>query len=412
VDFSKPPKSVTRMQLFQLKDGSTLPKKSIWWLLGVAAIALYSVYGWKVHNGQVGADFIWRVTEARYFAAKINPFDVFTGAIPEVPAYGAKAAAYSFSSYYFVNALLKITTNPVTLLYLYSAVDVLALLGGIYLVHKMSCAQTVWPLIFTLSTLLGSIFYWQHVYFLNYTLIATFGLIVLIYGDWKKKNALIIFGLLALSLKPTLAIPAVAYLIVRGRVKALLLCLVLYSAVLALASQRLGESPRELLQQLNLTHQIFSLDKGYIYSEGIFIPLRKLLGINFNIFIIGVCFLILLILRKLLTDPLQAMLIVIALSILLFYNQTHAWIMAYPVLIYAAANFQRKKSYIIAMIILVGFFITPRLLSLFPDDLKIMFATMHNFVRFGSLFVLVLFFITSRQISCPVAALKREDQIA
>jgi hypothetical protein len=86
--------------------------------------------------------------------------------------------------------------------------------------------------------------------------------------------------------------------------------------------------------------------------------------------------------------------------------------MAYPVLIYAAANLQRKKSYIIAMIVLVGFFIIPRLLSLFPDDLKIMFATMHNFVRFGSLFVLVLFFITSRQISCSVAALKREDQIA
>ena len=86
----------------------------------------------------MGADFFLRITEAKYFLAGINPYDVFMDLKPVVDAYGPKPAAYSFFSYFFAGLLTKITISPQAQLFIFLCLDYLALLVGMALVIKMN----------------------------------------------------------------------------------------------------------------------------------------------------------------------------------------------------------------------------------------------------------------------------------
>ena len=55
-----------------------------------------AIYLYKFYLHAIGADLLWRITEAKYFLARINPYDVFTGVIPVISEFGAKPAIYSF----------------------------------------------------------------------------------------------------------------------------------------------------------------------------------------------------------------------------------------------------------------------------------------------------------------------------
>ena len=86
----------------------------------------------------MGADFFLRITEAKYFLARINPYDVFMDLKPIVDAYGPKPAAYSFFSYFFAGLLTKITTSLQVQLFIFLCLDYLALVLGIVLFIKMN----------------------------------------------------------------------------------------------------------------------------------------------------------------------------------------------------------------------------------------------------------------------------------
>ena len=47
-----------------------------------------AIYLYKYQLQEMGADFFLRITEAKYFLARINPYDVFMDLKPIVDAYG------------------------------------------------------------------------------------------------------------------------------------------------------------------------------------------------------------------------------------------------------------------------------------------------------------------------------------
>jgi hypothetical protein len=85
------------------------------WLRATKLIFLLplAIYLYKYQLQEMGADFFLRITEAKYFLAGINPYDVFMDFKPVVDAYGPKPAAYSFFSYFLQTSSLLITHNIV-----------------------------------------------------------------------------------------------------------------------------------------------------------------------------------------------------------------------------------------------------------------------------------------------------------
>jgi hypothetical protein len=388
-------------------------KLKINWL-GFAQILLFcapfAIYLQKYQAHAIGADFLLRITEARYFLAGINPYDVFMGLEPIISAYGPKPAAYSFFSYFFAGLFTKISSNQQTQLLIFICLDFAVLVAGIGLVNKMTQSfltnnpllaqppQKNWVLMFVLVC---STYFWQHVYFLNYTLLSVLGLLFVILGLSKKLTLLPLLGMALIGLRPSLAIPVFVFLIVGKHFKLLALASLEYFCVLGLASVKLQVNPIELIKQLSEVQRYFSDNLGYHHAEGILLILKTQLGSYVTVVSTLIVALILFAYRKNLANPLVSIILIISCSVSLFYTQVHAWVSVYPVLLIAlaSATFRGeagKRFWGISntvVLILIAFVILPRLSSYIAEEHRYYYLVVQNLVRFGALWWCAIYLI-------------------
>lgn len=369
-----------------------------WYLLAYAGIFCLplAIYLYKYNLHQIGADFLVRIAEAKYFLARINPYEVFVGVKPVISVYGPEPAVYSFFSYLFAAAITKISNVSQIQLLIFIFVDFCSLVLGILLLNNISVPNThnkiellqqAAKLIFVL---VFSTFFWQHVYFLNYTLVSVFGLILLLYGISQKSCVVPLIGMALIGLRPSLTIPVFMYLFFGKHWKILCLSVIEFLGVLLLAAWRLNESPLELLKQLAEIQKHFSQDLGYYHAEGAFSILQPLLGPYLTILSIATACLIMIRHRKHLTNPLVAIVLISACSVSFFYTQTHAWIGVYPILLIALLDAAKRKTFDLAVLILFGWLVIPRLSSYIPEVYRYDYVVIHNVFRFGALWYAIL----------------------
>jgi hypothetical protein len=318
---------------------------------------------------------------------------------PIVDAYGPKPAAYSFFSYFFAGLLTKITTSLQVQLFIFLCLDYLTLALGIVLVIKMNdqlaynsnrpASLHSRVLILTL-VLVCSTFFWQHVYFLNYTLISTFGLLLLIYGLSKNGLILPLLGMGLIGLRPSLAIPVFLFLAVNQRWRILSLSIAGYLLVLLLSSWRLDANPLELVKQLGDIQRHFSDNLSYYHAEGLLLSLKPFVGTQLTVAAAIITGLVMVRYRKHLSNPLVSILLITACSVSLFYTQVHAWISIYPILLVALSPSVKSKHSIIIIATLIGFLVIPRLSGQIPEEYRYLYIVAHNLVRFGALWYCVI----------------------
>ena len=190
-----------------------------------------------------------RVWEAKYFLLRINPYDVFIGDVPRKEGFGT-SNAYSWFSYYF-GALISVIDSAKGQKALYAVLDMALLFGGIRLTEKLCGGSHHHHAPIVIDILLCSVFFWQHVYFLNYNVIAIFGLILVFWGIERPDIRSSVAGMVIIGVKPTLAIPAIICLIMTGRWHILIYSGVIYTMTLLMAAYWVGTSPIDLVLQLN-----------------------------------------------------------------------------------------------------------------------------------------------------------------
>jgi len=363
---------------------------------------LFAIYLHKFHAHAIGADFLLRVTEARYFLAGINPYNVFMGIEPIINAYGPTPAAYSFFSYFFAGLFAKITSIQQTQLFIFICLDFASLVAGVLLVNKMTQSFLTGSLTSAQQSsknwglalvLVCSTYFWQHVYFLNYTLLSVFGLLLVIQGLHKKLMLLPLLGMALIGLRPSLAIPVFVYLVVGKHFKLLALAGLEYFCVLLLAAVILQTNPIDLIKQLSEIQRYFSDNLSYYHAEGILLILKTQLGSSLTIASILIVGLAMLIYRKHLANPLVSLVLIITCSVSLFYTQVHAWVSVYPILLIALAGVSNsadtsKKIFFVPkllLLVLIGFLIIPRLSGYVADEYRYHYLVAQNLIRFGAL---------------------------
>jgi hypothetical protein len=372
--------------------------KKNWYLLAYFVIFCTPliIYLYKYNLHQIGADFLVRVAEAKYFLARINPYDVFVGVKPLVSVYGPEPAVYSFFSYLFAAALTKISNVSQIQLLIFILIDFGSLMLGALLLNKMIRSKThnktdpLQQIAKLMLVLICSTFFWQHVYFLNYTLIAVFGLILLIYGLANKSCLVPLIGMALIGLRPSLAIPVFLYLFFGKHWKILGLSIFEYLGVLSFASWRLNTGPVELLKQLAEIQSHFSQNLGYFHAEGAFSILQPLLGPYLTVLSTLTVCLIIIRYRRSLSNPLVAIVLISACSVSFFYTQVHGWISVYPILLIALFDAANRRKLDPIVLILIGWLIIPRLSSFVPEMYRYDYVVIQNVCRFGALWYAVL----------------------
>jgi hypothetical protein len=369
--------------------------------------ALFSIYLYKYQAHQIGADFLLRMTEARYFLAAINPYDVFMGIKPIISVYGPTPAVYSFFSYFFAGIFTRVTSDEQTQLLLFICLDFAALVAGVLLVNKMisSCLAQPSDLVSQLSkswvlmlVLVCSTYFWQHVYFLNYTLLSIFGLLMVLWGLHKNLTLVPLVGMALIGLRPSLAIPVFVYLAVSKHWKLLSLAALEYLCVLLAASTKLQANPIDLVKQLSEVQRYFSDNLSYYHAEGILLIIKTQLGSYLTIVSTVVVAIIMIAYRKHLTNPLISLSLIITSSVSLFYTQVHAWISIYPILLIALSGIANrdhafKKYSKVLVLVLISFLIVPRLSGYVSEDFRYHYLVFHNLLRFGALWCCVIYLI-------------------
>lgn len=350
-----------------------------------------TIYLYKYQLHQTGADFLVRMAEAKYFLARINPYDVFFGLKPIISVYGPEPAVYSFFSYVFGAVITKISNISKIQILIYIAIDFFSLVLGILFIRKIANLEThnqfeqSQPDIKLILVLICSTYFWQHVYFLNYTLISEFGLILLIYGLTKKLNFVALIGMSLIGLRPSLAIPVFVYLLFGRYWKILLLSIVEYLGVLLFVSWRLSTSPVDLLKQLAEIQRHFADNLGYYHAEGALSILQPLLGNYLTILSMLVVCLIFIRYRAHLSNALVSLVLITACSVSFFYTQVHAWISVYPILLIALIEASKRKKLDWIIFVLIGWLVVPRLSGFVPEQYRYEYVVIYNLCRFGAL---------------------------
>lgn len=369
--------------------------------------ALFAIYLYKYQTHQIGADFLLRITEAKYFLAGINPYDVFMGIEPIISVYGPTPAVYSFFSYFFAGLFTKIANNEQVQLFLFICLDFAALVAGVLLVNNMMMSflakapalalpsQKNWALVLVL---ICSTYFWQHVYFLNYTLLSVFGLLLVIWGLHKNLTLLPLFGMALIGLRPSLAIPVFVYLAVSRHWKLFALAGLEYLCVLLLAATKLHADPIDLIKQLSEVQRYFSDNLSYYHAEGILLILKASVGSYLTIISTAIVGIIMFAYRRHLANPLISLSLIITSSVSLFYTQVHAWVSIYPILLiafsgFATGNHASKKYSKVLIFVLISFLIVPRLSGYVSEDLRYHYLVFHNLLRFGALWCCVIYLI-------------------
>lgn len=374
--------------------------KNKWYLLAYLVIFCLplTIYLHKYYLHQTGADFLVRVAEAKYFLAGINPYDVFFGIKPVITAYGPEPAVYSFFSYLFGGFIAKISFDSQIHLLIFIIIDFLSLAFGILLICKLinininknSQFLYIKPIIKLIIALVCSTYFWQHIYFLNYTLIAGFGLILLIYGLNKKQDIIALIGMLLIGLRPSLAIPVFIYLAFIQNWKILFNSIAEYMIILLMVSWKLDANPIDLLKQLAEVQRHFSDNLGYYHAEGALAIIQPMLGSYLSLLSMVIVCLIFLRYRNQLFNPLVSLILICACSVSFFYSQVHAWISVYPILLIALIEASKSKKLDLISLILIGWLIVPRLSSFVSDDYRYEYVVIYNLFRFSILWYCAL----------------------
>lgn len=384
-------------------------------LLHVAIFCLpLAIYLYKYHLNEIGADLLWRITEAKYFLVRINPYDVFTEAIPVISEYGAKPATYSFFSYFLGGFLTTVAALDRTQILIFICIDFGALAVGIALVNKLSfpvLAAHCWlpqPNLqnrILMLVLACSTFFWQHVYFLNYTLLSILGLLLVLHNLSRRSLLTALIGMSLIGLRPSLAIPVFICLIVGRQWKILTWSTLVYSFVLLLTAWWLRTSPISLLQQLSEIQRYFSENLGYQHAEGVLLILTPYVGSYMTPLSALITFLIMMYYRAHLSNPIVSLLLITACSVSLFYTQVHAWVSIYPILLVALINRSVMRNLPLVVPILIGFLVMPRLSGHVAEEYRYQYLVIQNLVRFGALWYCVIrlinLVITTKSHSLP-----------
>jgi len=352
--------------------------------LAIFFLIVYTYYI-SIYNKGAGVDMLQRIVETKYFLIGINPFDVMTGKAPVNPAFGIPAA-YAYVSYIFAIPL-SLISNKAASVFIFAAFDIFCLYAGLFLYRKLNELNysIIEPLVLLVTLI--AVVRLDHIVYLNYGIISTFGLILTIYGARYRNLLFIIAGVVLISLKPSLLLPLALALCFSNNIKLLFIILVINLLALMIVSVSVQTLALTLLKQLQQTQYYFS-DQGFYRWEGLFLFARDFIGKRSTI--VGFCATIMLLFcyrKKIAADPIALIILVLTASLCFFYNQEHAWTMAYPILASAFFMLSRHKLVIFPLIFLILFMVLPSMYTYFESLGVSYYMPLHNLVRFSLLIV-------------------------
>jgi hypothetical protein len=379
----------TNFSLLKLNDKKILSLFS----LAIFFLVIY-FYHISIYQKVAGVDLLQRIVETKYFLMGVNPFDVMTGNTPVNPAFGTPAA-YAYASYIFAIPL-SLISDKTAIVFIFAAFDIFCLYAGLFLYRRVNGLNysIIDPII--LSVVLISIVRLDHIVYLNYGIISTFGLILTIYGTGHKNLIFVITGLVLASLKPSLLLPLALALCFSKDIKLLFIIVIINLVALIVVSVSVQTPALILLEQLQQTQYYFS-DRGFYRWEGLFLFARDVIGKRTTI--VGLCATIMLLFyyrKKIANDPIALIILVLTGSLCFFYNQEHAWTMAYPILATGFFMLPKHKSVIFPLILLILFMVLPSTYIYFESLGFSHYMPLHNLVRFGLLLAASLWLVEVR----------------
>jgi len=343
------------------------------------------VYYKEIGKEGAGVDILWRVTESKYYLKGINPFDVFSGN-KAVEVNLGMPAAYAFASY-LINIPFAILNDNYKILIFYSIIDIFCLYTGLKLIRqklgiKYSIADPI-IIIITLFSLLNL----GHIECLNYGIVSVFGLILAIYSVYEKKIALLIIGIILISLKPSLLIPFLVSCLILKKINIFALTVIINIGILIFSGWILDESIINLIKQLQETQMYFSR-KGFYRWEGIFLILKNwfpvkmtILGIVASVIYIGFYK------NKIENNFINELIIITTTSLAFFYNQEHAWAMVYFGMGYCVYKIKDNKILVYPLILIIIFMWIPSQYEVIEKLGFIKYMHYHNLIRFVILII-------------------------
>jgi hypothetical protein len=352
----------------------------------ILTLALAVMFGYYMINGvlpEKGGDFFLRLAESHYFTLGINPYDIYTKAIPPMANIG-QPNVYSFVSYIFLSplTLLPANTAAVTvfvLMDLASFVLVARVLKTEGLSHHLS-----FPV--TFGVMMLSVFFIQHVWVLNYNVIVSSCLFIALWanrrGDWP---VFLLAGFLV-GLKPTVFIPFFILLLARGSFSRALTLAGTCAVALLLSGLHMDVSMLDYVKQLVSTAEGWS----DVSNNGV-LSLLIMFGVSANVIysIVGAGVFIFAVAFRTKGDLISDFGLCVLGSLMFFYNHVHAWVMVYPLLVVWVALYFRKESVLWPGLFLILFLIVPRLMSQYPEGAREWLIVGHNALRFGILAAVV-----------------------
>ena len=342
------------------------------------------IYCEAIIRGPVGIDLVMRITETKYFLKGVNPFDAFVERVL-IDASLGKPAAYTPISYLLMSPF-SLIQNKEIILVIYSIADILCLYYGLYLLRKILKVRYTFVDPFLVLIVSISMIRLDHLVYLNYGIISIFGLILALYGGQYKKNyAAIIVGSILVSLKPSLLLPLFVSLILTKNIKIIIIVLLTNITALAIASAVVNESGINLILQLKEAQSIFTAH-GFYRWEGFFLFLRDRIGTHATaVGLIATTICMFICRRSMLKSTAININIIIIMSLAFFYNQEHAWTMAYSILAYCLYSIHKARQLIYPTLILIVYMLMPSMYVNIEAQGFIHYMDYHNFVRFGLL---------------------------
>jgi hypothetical protein len=243
----------------------------------------------------------------------------------------------------------------------------------------------------TLILLLGSVFFWQHVVFLNYNIIVAGSLFVGLWAAREDKMALSLIAGFLIGLKPTVFVPFFVLLLVRGHWRHAVAISVVQSMALAAVCIHLGLSPLDYASQLVETVSAWTRIENYgLLSFAIYSGIEP--GTSLSILISTV--IILAATARFPGDAISDYALCTFVSLAFYYNNVHAWTMIFPIFSVWAMLYLEERTSLWIGLMLGSFVVVPRLLSLYPQDYSAEIILLHNTLRFAALGCITLFFLS------------------
>jgi len=335
-----------------------------------------------------GGDMFLRLAEAQYFILGINPYDVYQGLVLPVAGVG-DPNVYSFVSYLLMVPLTAFEPGRISIV-IFSLFDLLAFASVSFVLKKYGLFS---PIAFsaTLTLLLASVFFWQHVIFLNYNVIVAGSLFVGLWAAREKRMPIFLIAGFLVGLKPTIFISFFILLLVRGHWRHAIAISVLQSMALTAVCIHLGLSPLDYAIQLVETVSNWTSVENYgLLSFAIYSGIEPSTSLSILISTV----IILAAAVRFPGDAISDYALCIFVSLAFYYNNVHAWMMIFPLFSVWAKLYLEEHTSLWIGLMLGSFVIVPRLLSLYPQDYNVEIILLHNTLRFAALGCITLFFLS------------------